>query len=123
VEIHLTLFRGKGVLLIFLTNFPVDSSEFQFLLFELPLGSLIPRRLKNLIAASKNIGTTHITNGCYRLHPVEWNIGEVAGFLAAEAIEKSETVSAIRENSKSLISFQKRIQKAGIEIRWSQLEN
>ncbi|MGG2474547.1 FAD-dependent oxidoreductase, partial [Rhizobium sp. BR5] len=31
----------------------------------------------------KNIGTTHITNGCYRLHPVEWNIGEVAGMLAA----------------------------------------
>ena len=91
--------------------------------FELPLGSLIPRRLNNLIAASKNIGTTHITNGCYRLHPVEWNIGEVAGFLATEAIEKSETISAIRENSKSLISFQKRIQKAGIEIRWSQLEN
>ena len=23
------------------------------------------------------------TNGCYRLHPVEWNIGEAAGQLAA----------------------------------------
>ena len=28
---------------------------------------------------------THITNGCYRLHPVEWNIGEAAGALAAHA--------------------------------------
>ena len=27
-----------------------------------------------LLPAPKNIGTTHITNGCYRLHPVEWNI-------------------------------------------------
>ena len=34
-------------------------------------------------AGGKNIGTTHITNGCYRLHPVEWNVGEVAGALAA----------------------------------------
>ena len=35
--------------------------------------------MTNLLPAGKNIGTTHITNGCYRLHPVEWNIGEVAG--------------------------------------------
>ena len=33
--------------------------------------------------AGKNIGTTHITNGAYRLHPVEWNAGEAAGHLAA----------------------------------------
>src|SRR5262249_25676316 len=47
--------------------------------FEIPLGALIPKRVENLLAAAKNIGVTHITNGCYRLHPVEWNIGESAG--------------------------------------------
>src|SRR5262249_5740122 len=41
--------------------------------FQIPLGALIPRRIENLLPACKNIGTTHITNGCYRLHPVEWN--------------------------------------------------
>ena len=97
--------------------------DFAALPFELPLGSLIPRRLNNLIAANKNIGTTHITNGCYRLHPVEWNIGEVAGFLAAEAIGRSETPKAIRQTRKSLISFQNKIQKAGVEIHWSQLKS
>ena len=35
--------------------------------------------LENLIAAGKCLGTTHITNGAYRLHPVEWNAGEAAG--------------------------------------------
>ena len=50
--------------------------------FQIPLGALIPTELANVAAASKNIGTTHITNGCYRLHPVEWNIGEAAGALA-----------------------------------------
>nr|WP_246320979.1 FAD-dependent oxidoreductase [Paenibacillus germinis] len=29
----------------------------------------------------------HITNGCYRLHPVEWIIGEAAGYLAADCLE------------------------------------
>ncbi|MCS7190243.1 MAG: FAD-dependent oxidoreductase, partial [Fimbriimonadales bacterium] len=47
--------------------------------FQIPLGALIPCRVRNLLPACKNIGTTHITNGCYRLHPVEWNIGESAG--------------------------------------------
>lgn len=52
--------------------------DFDSLPFQIPLGALIPRRIENLIPANKNIGTTHITNGCYRLHPVEWNIGESA---------------------------------------------
>ena len=51
--------------------------------FQIPLGALIPRRVENLLPACKNLGTTHITNGCYRLHPVEWAIGEAAGALAA----------------------------------------
>ena len=45
--------------------------------------ALIPQRLENLIAAGKCLGTTHITNGAFRLHPVEWNAGEAAGHLAA----------------------------------------
>ena len=56
--------------------------------FQIPLGALIPVRVENLIPAAKNIGTTHITNGCYRLHPVEWNVGEVAGTLAAFCLER-----------------------------------
>lgn len=56
--------------------------------FEIPLGALIPKRMENLLPACKNIGATHITNGCYRLHPVEWNIGEAAGAVAAYSIAK-----------------------------------
>ena len=51
--------------------------------FQLPLGALVPERVENLLAAGKSIGTTHITNGAYRLHPVEWGAGEAAGHLAA----------------------------------------
>ncbi len=36
-----------------------------------PTGALIPKRVENLLAAARNLGVTHITNGCYRLHPVE----------------------------------------------------
>ena len=71
--------------------------NFPALPFELPLGSLIPERLNNLIATAKNIGTTHVTNGCYRLHPVEWNIGEVAGYLTATSIKKKIHTQSYQE--------------------------
>ncbi len=66
--------------------------------FQIPLGALVPVRMTNLIAAAKNIGTTHITNGCYRLHPVEWNIGEAAGALAAFALQHATTPAAVHRN-------------------------
>lgn len=59
--------------------------------FQIPLSALIPVRMRNLIPASKNIGTTHITNGCYRLHPVEWNIGEAAGVTAAVCLQANNS--------------------------------
>ncbi len=53
---------------------------------QIPMRALVPQRVTNLLAACKNFGTTHLTNGIYRLHPLEWNIGESAGALAAFCI-------------------------------------
>ena len=92
--------------------------DFPALPFELPLGALIPIRINNLIAGSKNIGSTHVTNGCYRLHPVEWNIGEVAGNLAAACIAQKCYPREIRNNPKKLKDFQNLLIKKGIEIQW-----
>ncbi len=89
--------------------------------FQIPLGALIPRRVENLLPASKNLGVTHITNGCYRLHPVEWNIGESAGMLAAHALATKNLPRRIRDNPKLLAEFQARLQSQGIEIAWPRL--
>jgi hypothetical protein len=89
--------------------------------FQIPLGALIPKRLENLLPACKNIGTTHISNGCYRLHPVEWNIGEAAGALAAYAIQSGQSPRAIRNTSKSLSDFQAHLQRQGFELAWPKI--
>jgi hypothetical protein len=89
--------------------------------FQIPLGALIPKRVENLIPACKNIGTTHITNGCYRLHPVEWNIGEAAGTLAAQALQLKQTPRSIRNSKKLLADFQAKLQQQGVEIVWPKL--
>lgn len=86
--------------------------------YEIPLGALLPVRVKNLLPACKNIGTTQITNGCYRLHPTEWNIGESAGYLAAYAIRNNVTPHEVRENKVHLQAFQDLIQQKGVEIHW-----
>ncbi len=89
--------------------------------FQIPLGALLPKRLENLLPACKNLGTTHITNGCYRLHPVEWNIGESAGMLAAEALRVKTPPRQIRKDPKRLAEFQARLIAQGIEIAWPKL--
>lgn len=86
--------------------------------FQIPLGALIPRRLENLIPACKNLGVTHITNGCYRLHPVEWNIGEAAGALAAYAVTKKLAPRQIRNDARHLAGFQSSLLAQGFELSW-----
>jgi hypothetical protein len=86
--------------------------------FQIPLGALLPQRVENLIPASKNIGTTHISNGCYRLHPVEWNIGESAGALVAYSLKKKIPPRAVRENKTRFADFQNRLRAQGVETDW-----
>ena len=59
--------------------------------FQIPMGALIPQDATNLLAAGKNIGVTHLTNGAFRLHPVEWNVGEAAATIASLALRNGRT--------------------------------
>ena len=74
--------------------------------------------MEKLIPACKNVGTTHVTNGCYRLHPVEWNIGEAAGALAAFASERRARPHAVRDTPALPADFQKALTDRGVELRW-----
>ena len=64
--------------------------------FQIPLGAMIPVRVENLLPGGKNLGVTHITNGAFRVHPVEWNVGEVAGLLAAFCLDRGLAPRAVR---------------------------
>jgi hypothetical protein len=86
--------------------------------FQIPLGALIPLRLRNLLAGAKNLGTTHITNGCYRLHPVEWNVGEAAGALAVFALEAGRDPAEVHADRRLRREFQRRLAADGIPLYW-----
>jgi hypothetical protein len=91
---------------------------FSTLHFEIPLGALLPKELDNFVAACKNIGTTHLSSGAYRVHPVEWAIGEAAGVLAAMATTQQVTPKVIWAQADRRASYQFRLLQRGTPIFW-----
>ena len=86
--------------------------------FQIPLGALLPQRMENLLPAGKNLGVTHITNGCYRLHPVEWNIGESVGCLAAFCLARHCPPRQVRAEAALLADFQNLLGRNGVPVAW-----
>ena len=56
--------------------------------FSIPLGSLIPEDVDNLIVAEKSISVSNLVNGASRLQPVVMGIGQAAGVLAALSVQE-----------------------------------
>jgi hypothetical protein len=89
--------------------------------FQIPLGALLPVRMENLLPACKNLGVTHITNGCYRLHPVEWNIGESVGMLAAYCTSRKLRPREVRAKAPTLREFQDFLVEDGVPLNWPKI--
>ena len=85
---------------------------------QIPASALVPKRVTNLLAACKNIGTTHLTNGLYRLHPIEWSVGEAAGALAAFAHANATTPAAVVTRTHLLRGYQRTLIAAGVPLFW-----
>ena len=51
--------------------------------FALPWGALVSDGVRNLLAADKCIGVSHMANGATRLQPLVLNLGQAAGMAAA----------------------------------------
>ncbi|HEY9678396.1 MAG TPA: FAD-dependent oxidoreductase [Drouetiella sp.] len=86
--------------------------------FQIPLAALIPVDATNLLPACKNIGCTHITNGAYRLHPIEWAIGEAQGTLAALVVKEKQEPKAFLKDYKRLRRLQMLLVENGAPVHW-----
>jgi hypothetical protein len=79
--------------------------------FQLPMAALLPRdNVENFLPAGKNLGVTHLTNGAFRLHPVEWNVGEAAAMIASLQIERGVRPEAM--------AVQRELARAGVPLVW-----
>jgi hypothetical protein len=86
---------------------------------QIPLRALIPESVDGFLAAAKDIGTTHLSNGAYRLHPSEWHIGEAAGTAAAMAAAEGIEVRQIAGSTDRLRALQHAlVTQRGMPIFW-----
>jgi hypothetical protein len=91
--------------------------------FEVPLGALLPVRLRNLLPAGKSIGATHLTSGACRVHPGEWTVGEAAGALAAFSLAGRLQPHQVRADERLLGDFQCLLAgQLGFELHWPRYE-
>ena len=63
--------------------------------FNVPMGSMIPKEVDDLIVAEKSISVSNLMNGATRLQPVVMQLGQAAGALAALACIEDKSVKEI----------------------------
>jgi hypothetical protein len=113
IDIHKPAASGKGSV--------TEAAHGKHWVQQIPLGALLPVRVENLLPACKNLGVTHITNGAFRVHPTEWNIGEAAGALAAFCLERKCAPRQVRATPALLADFQRELVHRGVELQWKHL--
>ena len=86
--------------------------------FTLPMGSLVPLEVEDLIVAEKSISVTNLINGSTRLQPVVMEIGQTAGVIAALAVKRGCAVRSV-----DVRSVQKELLAAGAYLQpWLDLK-
>ena len=86
--------------------------------FQIPLRSLVPVRVRNVLASGKCLGVTHIANGATRMHTVEWSVGEAAGIAAAKCLLAGELPEALGEHGDLTSRIRESLQARGAPLAW-----
>ncbi|WP_346292140.1 FAD-dependent oxidoreductase [Sphaerothrix gracilis] len=84
---------------------------------QIPLRSLIPQNIDNLLVAGKSIATSTIAAAAYRVHSFEWSVGAAAGttidFVLDEGILPYELVDNLPSEEPQLEQLQRRLNQNG----------
>ncbi|MFB2839569.1 FAD-dependent oxidoreductase [Floridanema evergladense] len=86
----------------------------------IPLESLIPQGVDNLLIGGKAIAVTHIVNGVTRIHQGEWSIGAAAGGTAGWILQQNQpklTPAAIVPN-KLMPKLHQYLKNQGLRFNW-----
>ena len=85
--------------------------------FEIPLRTMIPQKIDNMLVAGKSIATSHIAAAAYRVHSFEWSSGAAAGTAAAFALEKGimpyQLVDDLPKAEPQLQALRQRLERNG----------
>jgi hypothetical protein len=89
---------------------------------QIPLRSMIPQKIDNLIVAGKSIAASNIAAAAYRVHSFEWSVGAAAGTTAAFALEQGiypyELVDELPNSEPQLEELRQRLESNGNHINF-----
>ncbi len=86
--------------------------------FRIPMGALVPVRVRNLLSGGKAMGVSHVANGCTRLHPVEWAVGEAAGLIASWCVNNGSEPHAVCDDPSKTATLRALAVAQGMPIAW-----
>lgn len=85
----------------------------------IPLESLIPQRIDNLLIGGKSIAVTHIVNAVTRIHYSEWGIGAAAGTTAGWLVTQQPHLTPAQIVPRRLMpQLQQTLKKQGLRLTW-----
>ncbi|MBE9180475.1 FAD-dependent oxidoreductase [Oculatella sp. LEGE 06141] len=83
--------------------------------FQIPLRSMIPQQVDNLLVAGKSIATSHIAAAAYRVHSFEWSSGAAAGTTVDFALDQNvlpyQLVDQLPQREPQLEALQRRLEQ------------
>lgn len=85
--------------------------------FQIPLRSMIPQKIDNMLVAGKSIATSHIAAAAYRVHSFEWSSGAAAGTTAAFSLDRAiapyQLVDQLPQQEAQLEALKRRLNQNG----------
>jgi hypothetical protein len=82
--------------------------------FQIPLRSMIPQKIDNLLIGGKSIAVSHVAAAAYRVHSFEWSVGAAAANTAVFALEQGvlpyQLVENLPNRNPQLLALQKRLE-------------
>ena len=97
-----------------------NASELEIRPLQIPLESLIPQGVNNLLIGGKSLAVSHIVNAVTRTHYSEWSIGAAAGatsgWLMTTAPDKMSASDII--SKKLMPNLQQYLIDQGLKVSW-----
>ncbi|MEO1589918.1 MAG: FAD-dependent oxidoreductase [Cyanobacteria bacterium J06632_22] len=82
----------------------------------IPIESLVPQGIDNLLIGGKSIAVSHIVNALTRIHTSEWGVGAAAGVIASEWVTQPD---AMGDTSPAAVNvLQEQLVEQGLRLTW-----
>ncbi|NEZ62462.1 FAD-dependent oxidoreductase [Leptolyngbyaceae cyanobacterium CCMR0082] len=94
------------------------AKEFVVRPVQIPLESMVPQEVNNLLMGGKSLAVSHIVNAVTRVHISEWGMGAAAGTTSAWLINRPNLTAADIVEQGYMDELQEQMLEQGLRLTW-----